>query len=171
MKRFSISLILCCAITFFCAAAPQLPGNCTAGLPSLLLKKTVKESEVNALVKSGKWGQTNKADKYWTVYSDRSHNTTYNTPSTSGGKCDELDFNEQVRIAKIEDGFALVYTENQKGVIYPLVSSNAKSRGWIPMENLLLWSSCPTDEAGIYNKALIVLNIDEAKKGNLDIDR
>lgn len=171
MKRISISLILCCILSCLCVAAPQLPGNCTAGKPSLLLKKTVKESEVNALVKSGKWGQTNKSDKYWTVYSDRSHNTTYNTPSTSGGKCDELDFNEQVRIAKIENGFALVYTENQKGVIYPLVSSNAKSRGWIPMENLLLWSSCPTDEAGIYNKALIVLNIDEAKKGNSDIDR
>ncbi len=171
MKRISISFILCSFISCFCVAAPQLPGNCTAGLPSLLLKKTIKESEVNALVRSGKWGQTNKSDKYWTVYSDRSHNTTYNTPSTSGGKCDELDFNEQVRIATIENGFALVYTENQKGVIYPLVSSNAKSRGWIPMENLLLWSSCPTDEAGIYNKALIVLNIDEAKKGNSDIDR
>ena len=171
MKRLSIALIFCCIISFDSFAAPQLPGNCTAGLPNLLLKKTIKESEVNALVKSGKWGQANKSQKYWTVYSDRSHNTTYNTPSTSGGKCDELDFNEQVRIAKIEDDFALVYTENQKGVIYPLISNNAKSRGWIPLKNLLLWSSCPTDEAGIYNKALIVLNIDEAKKGNTDIDK
>ena len=157
MKRISISLILCCILSCLCVAAPQLPGNCTAGLPSLLLKKTVKESEVNALVKSGKWGQTNKLHKYWTVYSDRSHNTTYNAPSTSGGKCDELDFNEQIRIAKIENGFALVYTENQKGVIYPLVSSNAKSRGWIPMDNLLLWSSCPTTELGVFRKAFIRL--------------
>ena len=170
MKRLSV-LLLCCGIVINAIAAPQLPGNCTAGLPNLLLKKTIKESEVNNLVKAGKWGQTNKSQKYWTVYSDRSHNTTYNSPSTSSGKCDELDFNEQVRIAKIERDFALVYTENQKGVIYPLVSSNAKSRGWIPMKNLLLWSSCPTDEAGIYNKALIVLNIDEAKKGNIDIGK
>ena len=172
MKRLSVvALLLCYGFAVTAIAAPQLPGNCTAGLPNLLLKKTVKESEVNALVKSGKWGQTNKSQKYWTVYSDRSHNTTYNTPSTSGGKCDALDFNEQVRIAKIENDFALVYTENQKGVIYPLVSSNAKSRGWIPMKNLLLWSSCPTDEAGIYNKALIVTNIDEAERGNTDIDK
>lgn len=171
MKRLSVILLLCCGIAINAISAPQLPGNCTAGLPNLLLKKTIKESEVNALVKSGKWGQTNKAQKYWTVYSDRSHNTTYNSPSTSGGKCDELDFNEQVRIAKIENDFALVYTENQKGSIYPLISTYAKSRGWIPMKNLLLWSSCPTDEAGIYNKALIVLNIDEAKKGNTDIDK
>lgn len=171
MKHLLVAFMLCFGIIISVIAAPQLPGNCTAGLPNLLLKKTIKESEVNALIKSGKWGQTNKSQKYWTVYSDRSHNVTYNSPSLNGGKCDELDFNEQVRIAKIENGYALVYTENQKGVIYPLVSNNAKSRGWIPMEHLLLWSSCPTDEAGIYNKALIVLNIDEAKKGNTDIDR
>ena len=171
MKRLLVAFMLCFGIIISVTAAPQLPGNCTAGLPNLLLKKTIKESEVNALIKSGKWGQTNKSQKYWTVYSDRSHNITYNSPSLNGGKCDELDFNEQVRIAKIENGYALVYTENQKGVIYPLVSNNAKSRGWIPMEHLLLWSSCPTDEAGIYNKALIVLNIDEAKKGNTDIDK
>ncbi len=171
MKRLLVAFMLGFGIIISVTAAPQLPGNCTAGLPNLLLKKTIKESEVNALIKSGKWGQTNKSQKYWTVYSDRSHNITYNSPSLNGGKCDELDFNEQVRIAKIENGYALVYTENQKGAIYPLVSNNAKSRGWIPMEHLLLWSSCPTDEAGIYNKALIVLNIDEAKKGNTDIDK
>lgn len=171
MKRLTIAFIICCIIGLDAIAAPQLPGNCTAGLPNLLLKKTIKESEVNALVKSGKWGQGNPAKKYWTVYSDRSHNTTYNSPSTSGGRCDELDFNEQVRIATIDGDFALVYTENQKGVLYPLISNNAKSRGWIPLKNLLLWGSCPTDEAGIYNKALIVLNIDEAKKGNTDIDK
>ena len=171
MKRLSVTFILSCIIAWNAMAAPQLPGNCTAGLPSLLLKKTIKESEVNALVKSGKWGQTNMAQKYWVAYSDRSHNTTYNSPSTSGGKCDELEFNEQVRIAKIENDFALVYTEKQKGSIYPLISTNAQSRGWIPMKNLLLWGSCPTDEAGIYNKALIVINIDEAKKKNSDIEK
>ena len=171
MKHFLFLIISCCIIVLDGFAAPQLPGNCTAGLPSVLLKKTVKESEVNTLVKSGNWGQVSKSDRYWIVYSDRSHNTTYNSPSTSSEKCDELDFNEQIRIAKIENGFALVYTENQKGVIYPLISTNAQSRGWIPMSNLLLWGSCPTDEAGIYNKALIVLNIDEAKKGNADIEK
>lgn len=171
MKRLSVTFILSCIIAWSMMAAPQLPGNCTAGLPSLLLKKTIKESEINALVKSGKWGQMNKTQKYWVAYSDRSHNTTYNSPSAGAGKCDELDFNEQIRIAKIENDYALVYTEKQKGAIYPLISSNAQSRGWIPMNNLLLWGSCPTDEAGIYNKALIVINIDEAKKKNTDIEK
>lgn len=171
MKHIITSLLLGCLTSLYLEATPQLPNNCSAFQPPLLLKKTIKESEVDELLKSGNWGQTTKGNKYWTVYSDRSHNTTYNSPSTSGGKCDELDFNDQVRIAKIENGFALVYTENQKGVTYPLISSTAQSRGWIPMKNLLLWSSCPTDEAGIYNKALIVLNIDEQKKGNPDLGK
>ncbi|MBO4673396.1 MAG: VWA domain-containing protein [Bacteroidaceae bacterium] len=173
MKRVISIILLGCFASLYIEAAPQLPSNCSAFQPPLLKKKTIKESEVNELLKSGNWGQTTKDSnsKYWTAYSDRSHNTTYNTSSTSGGKCDELDFNEQVRIAKIENGFALVYTENQKGVTYPLISSSAQSRGWIPMKNLLLWSSCPTDEAGIYNKALIVLNIDEQRKGNSDLGK
>ena len=171
MKRILIGLLCGCFVSINIYAAPQLPEICTAFQPELLLKKTIRESDVNALVKSGNWGQNIKGSKYWTVYSDRSNNTTYNSPSSSGEKCDELKFNEQVRIAKIENGYALVYSEFQKGVTYPIISTSAKSRGWIQMKNLLLWNSCPTDEAGIYNKAVIVLNIDEQKKGNQDLGK
>lgn len=169
MRRLLFTFIICFVFGCYCIADTALPPKCVAGLPSILSKKTIKESEVNSLVKSGKWGQNNKVDKYWTVYSDRSHNTTYKSPSLDGGKYDELEFNEQVRIARIENNFALVYTEKNKGADNMIISREAQSRGWIPMENLLLWNSCPTDEAGIYNKALIVINIDEAEK-NKNID-
>ena len=152
-------------------ATPQLPNTCEVAQPSFLFKKTIKETEINDLLKSGNWGQTANAHKYWTVYSDRSHNFTFSLPSERGGICDTLVFNEQVRIAKIKNGYALVYTENQKGVTYPLISSSAKSRGWIPMKNLLLWSSCPTTETGIYNKALILFDIDEQAKSNSDVGK
>lgn len=171
MKKTFLSIIISSIFVCGLYAAPQLPGNCSASLPQQLLKPTIKELETKALLNSGNWGQNAKANKYWTVYSDRSHNTTYNTPSTSGGKCDELTFNEEVRIAKIEGDFALVYTEKKKGVIYPLISSEAQSRGWIPMKNLLLWNSCPTDDAGIYQKALIVLNIEGVKNNNGDLGK
>ena len=167
MKRIIISIAVCCIFTITSTAAPQLPGNCTASMPKLRLKPTIKEADVNELVSSNNWGQNQKAEKYWTVYSDRSHNITYNAASTSSGKCDELDFNQAVRIAKIEGDFALVYEEKKEGVIYPVVSNAAVSKGWIPMKNLLLWNSCPTDDAGIYNKALIVLNLDGKNSSDL----
>lgn len=160
MKKILLSIVMCCAFVTNMFAAPQLPGSCSAALPQQLLKNTIKESETKALLNSGNWGQNAKSNKYWTVYSDRAHNITYYNPSSSASKCDELDFNEEVRIAKIEGDFALVYTERKKGVLYPLISSEAICRGWISMKNLLLWNSCPTDDAGIYQKALIVLNID-----------
>lgn len=151
-------------------AATTLPDKCTVGRPNVLNKKIVKDSEINAFLKSGSWGQNSKTSNYWKVYSDRSHNTTYNSSSESSGKAGELEFNEELRIAKIENGFALVYKERNTGVSYPIISTDAESKGWVPMKNLLLWQYCPTDEAGIYNKALIVINIDQAK-GNTDVGR
>jgi hypothetical protein len=147
-------------------AQPKLPGTCEASRPKFN-NLTVKESEVNAFMSkglnSGNWGAFNKYGGYWVVWSDRSHNTTYSSPSATSAKCGELKFNEEVRIAKIQNGFALVYQENQKGSRFPIISNSAISRGWVSMKNLLLWESCPTNDAGIYQKALLVNNIDKTK--------
>lgn len=142
-----------------------LPKQCEAYLPKVLRKALLSEKEVNELVKSSDFGQneSNSNGDFWDVYSDRSNNATYTSPKTTSAKHETLDFRQPLRIAKIENGFALVY-EEPKNVQYPLISSEAESKGWIPMENLLLWSSCPTDQYGIYNKALLALNFEEYKK-------
>lgn len=148
---------------------PALPNQVSVSQPELLLKNIVKEKDIDKLYKSKKWGQPSKTGKFWTVYSDRSHNTTYQSPSISAMKCDELGFNERVRIVRIENDFALVYTETMHGVSYPIISNEAKCRGWIPMNKLLLWNSCPANDAGIYRKALIVTNLDEAQSGSMGL--
>lgn len=165
IKNYLIS-IFAFVLSVIAQAAPTLPQTTTVSLPKVLLKNTVKESEVNSLLKSSDWGQSTNSGKFWTVYSDRDNNTTYNSSSVSSGTCGKLDFNESLRIAKIENGFALVYVEKQKGLGYPHISNSAVSKGWVPMKNLLLWGSCPTNEVGIYNKALIVMNLDEVKAGS-----
>ena len=170
MKRIACFAFMAVMMTMSTFSLPQLPERCVAGRPDVLNKKIVKESEINTFLKSGKWGQATKINQYWNVYSDRSHNKTFNSASASSGECGELEFNEKVRIAKIENGFALVYKERNNGISYPLISTEAECKGWVPMDNLLLWQYCPTDEAGIYNKALIVINIDKAK-GSQDVDR
>lgn len=170
MKRL-LTLIFLSTLICLMYATPQLPDTCGVSMPSILSKKTITESETKELLKYDNWEQFSNSHKYWTVYSDRSHNFTYSLPSEQGEICDTLVFNEQVRIAKIENGYALVYTEPQKTVTFPLISSSAKSRGWILMDNLLLWSSCPTTETGIYNKALILFDIDEQAKRNSDVGK
>ena len=150
-------------------AMPTLPNKCEVFKPGVLLDNTVKESVLNEFLipakkkKKNAWGQDgSNTGRYWIVYSDRSSNTTYEQPG-GGTACDQLEFNEKVCIASIKDDYALVYVETQRGESYPTISTRARCRGWIPMKHLLLWQECPTNEFGIYNKALIVGNIDKLK--------
>ena len=158
------------------AAVPQLPGDhrVKVSQPAILARDIVKMSTLNQFVKNGKWGQDNVVKRYWNVWSDRSHNTTYNGPSESSGKYKELDFNQAVRIADIEKGYALVYEEPMKGMTYPVISQQAKDRclGWVKMDHLLLWENCPTNDLGIYHKALIVANVEGwSRAGNNNYDK
>ena len=162
--------LFCVSKTF--SAVPELGTQCKVFRPAILKKYVVKESELQSLFMSGKkknaptYGQDGaNTGEPWYVYSDRSENTTYESPSLNGTKCGSLDFNEEVIIAKIQNGFALVYSE--PGVPpYPTISRRAKCKGWVPMTHLLLWSSCPANEKGIYNKAIIVGNIDKLSGDN-----
>lgn len=148
-----------------------LPSRVNVYLPAQLSQNIVKECDVIQLVKSGNWGQNKRPNnpKHWVVYSDRDNNVTYHKPSSSATAIDKLKFNEKVRIANIKNGYALVYTEPKEGELYPDISGTAKSRGWIPMENLLLWQSCPANDRGIYPKGLLVTNFDEAEQSKVDL--
>ena len=151
------------------AAKPQLPSKCEAFRPKLLLNFTVMQADLDDLIsppkkKASSWGQDGPSTNlYWEVFSDRSGNTVYEGPSESSYACGTLDFNEELRIASIKNGFALVYSEKQNGTQYPTISRRAEVKGWVSMHHLLLWRDCPTNEYGIYNKALIVGNIDKLK--------
>lgn len=129
--------------------------------PKVLLSPLVHIKDAQAL--SRDWGQTEKpnAYKHWVVYSDRSDNTAYSSPSSSASTVGALKFNEEVRIAEIRNNFGLVYREPKKGVAYPQISEKAQVVGWIPMDKLLLWQSCPVNENDIYQKALLVANLDQ----------
>lgn len=172
MKKISL-LSLLSVMALWAMADTGLPPKCEAFMPKAFLNKTIKESDAKSVMNTSSHGQDGGSSnlKFWTVWSDRDDNTTYNGPSTSSGKAGSLAFNEQVRIAKVSGDFALVYTEPQPSVKYPLISREAKSRGWVPLSNLLLWESCPTNEKGIYYKALLVANLDKARQGDQSLGR
>ncbi|MBP3425656.1 MAG: hypothetical protein J6K81_02920 [Rikenellaceae bacterium] len=176
MKKL-ITLTLLLATTLSALAVPKLPSKVEVGLPKKLSQIVLKESDALSIAKSSDFGQKDKFERYWIVYSDRDNNTTYEEPSTSAAKCSSLKFNEKLIIAQIKSGFALVYTDPQinskgtsshgAGLDYPQISEDAQCRGWVPMSKLLLWSSCLADEHGIYSKALLCINLDaqELQKG------
>lgn len=167
MKK--ILFLLAIAFSASVMAQTTLPKTVEASQPRALLASVLLDSEIAKITAANNWGQSSPASKYWVVYSDRDRNTTYSSP-TGGTKFDELKFNEKVRIAKISGKFALVYTEPKQNVTYPSISEVAKCRGWVPMDQLLLWNTCPADEKGIYHKALIVVNLDDVR-GKADIGK
>ena len=142
-----------------------LPEECTVYRPLALTSNLIKETDIQAFLKTGRskkstaWGQTSNTGLYWTVYSDRSANTTYESPQEGSSKYKELEFGQELRIAEIKNGYALVYKDNNSGVTYPTISRNATSYGWVPMTHLLLWTDCPTNESYIYRKVFIYRHV------------
>ncbi|MBR4028194.1 MAG: VWA domain-containing protein [Alistipes sp.] len=169
MKKILTLLLLFAAISL--NAAEDVPASvkldkCTAFLPNILAKRVFTEKEAQSIAQSTDYGQsaaTSTEPQYWRVYSDRDNNVTYLTPN-SKTPYSKLRMNEPYRIAKIENGYALVYRERQATEGWPTISKAAESKGWVPMDKLLLWTKCPTNNHGIYNKALLVFNIDKANK-------
>ncbi len=166
MKKTILCCLLVGAHSLQVWADTSLGTKCEAFLPTSFYSSTViAQKDADAVAKGAPYGQRtapSNGGRYWVVYSDRDHNVTYSSPSKTSGRYKELNFNDKVRIAKISGDFALVYKEPAEGSQYPNISGIAESMGWIPMSNLLLWSSCPVDKKGIYNKALLVANIDRA---------
>lgn len=175
MKRFIFTFLIgVCISGSALSDTPKLPSDhkVKVSKPVALRRDIIKMSDLNQFVKSGKWGQDEVTHTYWNVWSDRSHNTTYNGPSESSGKYKELSFNQSVRIADIKMGYALVYNEPMQGMEPPVISEKAECLGWVKMDNLLLWENCPTNDLGIYHKALIVANVEGWQKaGNQNYDK
>lgn len=163
MKRI---VILVYVIVFSCInvlGQTKLPEQCVAFYPEVLQSSAViKQSTVDKFLKNQSLGQkkSTRDKKFWIVFSDRDNNVTYTTPGGSV-RHSVLDLNDKLRIAQISGGYALVYVEPLEDIAYPRISQYAECKGWISVNNLLLWHSCPANEAGIYNKALLCVNLDK----------
>lgn len=174
MKRLIFPLFILMLAPCKILAQTELPRECNVFYPEVLLNSTVLEkTDADALARSKDFGQAKKPRvvKHWIVFSDRDDNITFSSPSSSASQYSSLNLNDEVRIAKIQNGFALVYKEPQRDIQYPMLSQFAESKGWIKMDHLLLWHSCPANDAGIYNKALLCVNLDGEKVKNVKSGR
>lgn len=152
------------SVTTYASAQPELPSFCEAFRPSELSGSqrslTIKQSDIDRFMKNSRFGQKGRNTReYWQVLSDRDNNPVY--ASESGTEViGHLEWNDAVTIAKVSGDRALVISGTFNKGDYPKIPLNAKCIGWVPMDKLLLWETCPTDDAGIYYKALISLNLD-----------
>ncbi len=155
-------------ISLYAQALLSLPsdGQVDVWYPAAIQKPIIQEVDVEEVM-SGDYGQSTPGNRHWIAYSDRTDNKLYMAPSSRATVRGYLGFNEKVRIAQIENGYALVYTEPKEGTGYPYISDKAVVRGYVSMRNLLLWHSCPANEYNIYNKALLCVNLDKKQSSEL----
>jgi len=153
--------ILFCAVLAVTATAQTLPPSIKVFCPDYILNPKGDKEWQDMVVKKikkddfGKQGTTP-----WTVFSDRENNTTY-TSESSDDKFASLSFVEKVYVADIKKGRALVFSDENKLSSSGAITSSASYKGWIPVENLILWNQCPKDENQIYKKGVVVYSPNE----------
>ena len=150
-------LLLCCALAL--SAQPVLPGKVSARLPALLDGDgTPSMTQLRRVLSNGSgWGQEKSVQKLWVAYSDRNANPTF-TSADRTTRYGELKFGEKVCIAEIRGDMAHVYADDKAR--YPAIPSGIKSKGWVPMENLLLWRKCPKGSLDTQRKVISSINLD-----------
>lgn len=116
------------------------------------------------------WGES--SSQFWRVYVDRDGVKAYESPRSNSRVVKTLKFmdpNDLFYVADEQNGYMLLYTEKyqQKNLE---ISKSAKAIGWVSVDELLLWSTCPRTIAQIYQKAVILKDPEEVQnKKDLDI--
>jgi len=170
MKNKYILLVSICLLICGLSSAQKLPKQCKVSLPEYIANTNKVQPDwansqkwqdwVVAKIKSNDFGKPNTI--VWKVYSDRANNKAYTEPNASSAVHSTLGFMDQLNVADIQNGFALVYKSFYAGLE---ISKDAQCIGWIPVDNLLLWEECPQTHSKIYQKALVVH--DPAKHGTI----
>lgn len=171
MKKTLYILLLIFPI--ICSA--QNPSKSEVYAPDYILRMPpLKESDGNiswqewceSRIKKGDFGTNTKT--WWTVYSDRNNNKAYHTPAISDSVKSVLKFREKLYIASVKNGFALVFSDIEKPGNFPKINKTADFKGWVPITNLLLWDQCPKTTSRIYQKALVVHDVNESHQAEMN---
>ena len=146
---------LCCEST---KADTSLPTK-AMGIPKVFLDE---EESWNwaSIVQERNWGEL--SSQFWRVYVDRDGVKAYESPNASSKVLHTFNFMEKddiLYVAKIQNGYALLYKEKYEQTNLA-ISNKAKPQGWVSVDELLLWSTCPRTISQVYQKAVILKDVD-----------
>lgn len=171
MKLFSNRICLVMAALLWCgitvSAQMTLPAK-AMGIPKIFLDEEESWDWVN-VVANREWGET--SNQFWRVYIDREGVKSYASPSASAQTVKTFHFMDKgdvLYVAQIQDGYALLYEEKYEQTDLN-ISPQAKALGWVSVDELLLWSTCPRTISQVYQKAVILKDVD-AIQNNKDLN-
>lgn len=154
-KEFFLFIFIAFILLPVCAIAQLSLPSTAMGKPTTFLNEQESWSWDN-VVRQRQWGK--ESSQPWIVYVDREGVIAYQQPKIGSSVERTLHFMDPYYVAKIENGFALLFSEKtQEGLT---ISKRAKSIGWVSVDELLLWTSCPRTIGQVYQKAVILKDID-----------
>lgn len=158
MKKYILTILgLLCIVPF---SQSQIPKS-AIGRPEIF-DIFQNETKVSEVIASQRYFKSGKKKSYWKVYSDRAANKTFDKPD--GTKKAELGFMDKVIVAEIDNNWVHVYTETHEQK-WPVISSEAKDLGWIPVDHLLLSDYCLATVSRFTHKAMVLTNISTQENG------
>ena len=161
-------LLIFCVLSTNIMAQLTLPDY-AMGIPKVFLDE--EESwNWQRIANDRTWGES--SNQFWRVYVDRDGVKAFESPKSNSRVVKTLKFmdpNDLFYVADEQNGYLLLYTEKyqQKNLE---ISNNAKAVGWVSVDELLLWSTCPRTISQIYQKAVILKDPEEVQnRRDLDI--
>ncbi len=135
----------------------------TITLPKMAMGKPVffQNEEISyqweVRAKQRDWGKE-LSNQLWQVYIDRDSVKAYAAPNRGAEVVCVFSFmNERdvLYVARIEGDFALLYSEKREHASL-VISPHARPQGWVHLDELLLWSTCPRTVNQVYKKAFVL---------------
>ena len=158
MKLLSLLLFatMCCGTI---KAQMTLPDK-AMGIPKVFLDEEESWNWAD-IVSNRSWGEC--SSQFWRVYVDRDGVKAHESPNVTSKVVNIFNFMDKddiLYVARIQNGYALLYKEKYEQTNLA-ISKNAKSQGWVSVDELLLWSTCPRTTSQVYQKAVILKDVDE----------
>lgn len=146
---------ICCGTIH---ADMSLPAK-AMGIPKVFLDEEESWNWEN-VVSERNWGEC--SSQFWRVYVDRDGVKAHESANATSKVVNTFDFMDKddiLYVAKIQNGYALLYKEKYEQTNLD-ISKRAKSQGWVSVDELLLWSTCPRTVSQVYQKAVILKDVD-----------
>lgn len=129
------------------------------GIPKVFLDEEESWNWAD-VVSNRNWGEC--SSQFWRVYVDRDGVQAHESPNVTSRVVNTFSFMDKddiLYVAKIQNGYALLYKEKYEQTNLE-ISKRAKSQGWVSVDELLLWSTCPRTISQVYQKAVILKDVD-----------
>lgn len=154
-----IALLLFSVISFGVMRAEMSLPEKAMGIPRVFLNEEESWDWEN-VVSNRNWGEC--SSNFWRVYVDRDGVKAHESPNATSKVVNTFNFMDKddiLYVAKIQNGYALLYKEKYEQTNLE-ISKRAESQGWVSVDELLLWSTCPRTISQVYQKAVILKDVD-----------